>query len=241
VYSDQEAAELYNVLNPWGASDDFYRDLAMRARSVLDVGCGTGTMLHRARAAGHTGRLAGVDPDVAALDIARRDSSIEWVQGRAADIVWAGEFELAVMMSHAFQFLVTDSEIRESLSAIARALVPGGGFVFETRNPADRAWEQWAAMDPFHVTDPAGRVVRLSYDVLEVDRDVVTFEEITSDEHGKRLRADRASLRFLGLDDVTNYLHEAGFVVRKSYGDWDGRAFRSDCAELIIDAELVTR
>ncbi len=43
--------------------------LAMDAPSVLDVGCGTGTMLHRARAAGHPGRLVGIDPDRAALQV----------------------------------------------------------------------------------------------------------------------------------------------------------------------------
>jgi SAM-dependent methyltransferase len=57
---------------PWGPSDDFYLSFVMDAPSVLDVGCGTGRLLHRAREAGHTGRLCGVDPDVAALERARR-------------------------------------------------------------------------------------------------------------------------------------------------------------------------
>jgi SAM-dependent methyltransferase len=46
MYSDAEAAALYEVLNPWGPSDDFYLSLAVASPSVLDVGCGTGTMLH---------------------------------------------------------------------------------------------------------------------------------------------------------------------------------------------------
>jgi ubiquinone/menaquinone biosynthesis C-methylase UbiE len=41
--SDEEAASLYDVLNPWGPSDDFYLALVMDAKSVLDVGCGTGS------------------------------------------------------------------------------------------------------------------------------------------------------------------------------------------------------
>ncbi len=40
-------AAWYDVLNPWGPSDDFYLDLAMSAQRVLDVGRGTGTLLHR--------------------------------------------------------------------------------------------------------------------------------------------------------------------------------------------------
>lgn len=81
VYSDANAAALYNVLNPWGPSDDFYLGLVMAARSVIDVGCGTGTLLHRAREAGHPGRLCGLDPDRTMLDRARRRSDVEWVAG----------------------------------------------------------------------------------------------------------------------------------------------------------------
>jgi SAM-dependent methyltransferase len=61
----------YDVLNPWGPSDDFYLELVMAAGGVLDVGCGTGTLLHRARDAGHPGRLCGLDPDPTILDQAR--------------------------------------------------------------------------------------------------------------------------------------------------------------------------
>jgi len=73
-YSDEDAAALYDLLNPWGASDDFYLALAMEADSVLDVGCGTGTLLRRARDERHAGRLCGVDPDRAMLAIAQRRS-----------------------------------------------------------------------------------------------------------------------------------------------------------------------
>lgn len=81
-YSDAQAAELYNVLNPWGPSDDFYLSLAMAAPSVLDVGCGTGGMLHRARALGHPGRLLGVDPDGAALAVARGGTTSSGSKGQ---------------------------------------------------------------------------------------------------------------------------------------------------------------
>jgi len=62
-YSDEHAAALYELLNPRAASDDFYFALVMEAGSVLDVGCGTGALLRRARDAGHAGRLCGVDPN----------------------------------------------------------------------------------------------------------------------------------------------------------------------------------
>lgn len=72
MYSDAQAAELYDVINPWAVDTDHYAALAMAAPSVLDVGCGTGTLLKGVRAAGHQGHLVGVDPDGYALAIARR-------------------------------------------------------------------------------------------------------------------------------------------------------------------------
>src|SRR5262245_3336511 len=138
-YSDAEAAALYDVLNPWSADSDFYLPLVMAADSVLDVGCGTGTLLHRARQEGHNGRLCGVDPEQAMVARALGRDDIEWVDGTAAGMTWAGEFELAVMTGHAFQMLVSDDEVRASLAAIRRALAPRGCFAFETRNPRLRA------------------------------------------------------------------------------------------------------
>lgn len=81
AYTDEDVAALYDVVNQWGVSDEFYLSLVMSARTVLDVGCGTGTMLGRARESGHQGRLTGIDPDVHALTIARRKAGIEWSRG----------------------------------------------------------------------------------------------------------------------------------------------------------------
>ncbi len=236
MYSDAEAAGLYNVLNPWGPSDEFYLALAMASASVLDVGCGTGTMLHRARSAGHTGRLVGIDPDRAALDVARRRSDIEWTLSTAAALTYDREFDLAVMMGHAFQCLVSDDDLRASLAAIRRALTDGGRFVFETRNPRVRAWEAWNPSNPIDIVDPAGRALRISYEVLSVDADVVTFTETTSDRDGTVLRVDRGRLRFLGVDAVARELTDAGFVVDAQHGGWCGEAIEPASREIVTVA-----
>lgn len=60
VFSD--AAALYDLLNPWdpdhSPSDRCYEELVMAADSVVDIGCGTGAMLHLTRERGHPGRPA---------------------------------------------------------------------------------------------------------------------------------------------------------------------------------------
>jgi SAM-dependent methyltransferase len=220
MYSDDEAAALYDVLNPWGPSDDFYLALVMDAESALDVGCGTGALLHRARQTGHRGRLCGVDPDRASLGVARRRKDIEWVVGTAASMAWDSEFELAIMTGHAFQVLIGDDELRASLAAIRRALVGRGRFAFETRNTLARAWESWNPENSMDVVDPSGRPVCISHEVESVVGDVVTLTETTSDPDGAPLRVDRASLRFHDVDTLAGSLAEAGFEIEAQYGGW---------------------
>ena len=239
--SDDDAAALYEVLNPWGPSDDFYLALVMEAASVLDVGCGTGAMLHRARRAGHAGRLSGIDPDRASLGRARRRTDVEWVAGTAASMTWDGEFDLAIMAGHAFQFLVGDDERGASLAAIHRALADGGRFAFETRNPLARAWERWNPGNAMIVIDPAGRAVRVSHQVESVVGDVVTFTETTSDPDGVPLRVDRASLRFLDVEALAGFLADAGFEIEAQYGGWSREPFRPGSAEIITIARARRR
>ena len=102
MFSDPDLAAWYDVFCGWDRRDDFgfYLPLVMSARSGLDVGCGTGVLLRRAREAGHTGRLCGLDPAAAMLDIARRRPDIEWVLGDLTSTGWEGEFELVVMTGH---------------------------------------------------------------------------------------------------------------------------------------------
>jgi len=93
-------------------------------------------LLHRAREAGHAGRLCGLDPDAGMLSRARRWTDIEWVLADAASAKWDREFDLAVMSSHAFQFLVTDDDLRASLAAVRAALVDGGCLRSRRGNPS---------------------------------------------------------------------------------------------------------
>ncbi|MFE2499373.1 class I SAM-dependent DNA methyltransferase [Streptomyces scopuliridis] len=243
AFSDERLARLYDVLNPWGRSGDdaFYLDLVMSARSVLDVGCGTGSLLHRAREAGHTGLLCGLDPAEAMLDRARVRPDIEWISG---DLASAGalvaapvtasampsatpsvgrdrRFDLVVMTGHAFQVLVEDDELRASLAAVRSVLADDGRFVFETRNPPARAWESWTPDHAVEVTTADGAVVRVAHQVeTPVDGDVVSFTTTFTSPDWERAEVSRSSLRFLDRDALSSFLSGAGLVAERQYGDW---------------------
>lgn len=221
-FADPSLAALYDALHPWGPGDDFCLGRVMGAGSVLDVGCGTGRLLRQARAYGHRGRLTGLDPAAAMLVRARwSEPRVEWVLGDLRTQVWDAEFDLAVMTGHSFQLLLSDEELRACLRAVRRVLGTRGRFLFETRNPAARAWETWTPERVHRVYDELGEVVRVWHEVDHpVARDRVTFTETFESGQWDAPRASRTTLRFLDAHAIGTALAEAGLTVVEQYGDW---------------------
>ncbi|MBX6342841.1 MAG: methyltransferase domain-containing protein [Thermomicrobiaceae bacterium] len=243
-FADDRLAALYDRLYPPEGREDyaFYLRLVLSARAVLDVGCGTGALLHMARQAGHTGRLCGLDPAQAMLSQARRRADIEWVHGDLSTARWDRAFDLVVMTGHAFQELVTDEAIRGTLAAIRAALAEGGRFAFETRNPLARAWEQWPARYSGEVTDATGAIVRCEYRVeTPVEGDVVhTVSTYTSPAWDAPI-VSRAALRFVDAATLSSFLSEAGLAIEQQFGDWDRQPLTDASPEIITIATIARK
>lgn len=239
-FADAGLAAWYDVVcGPWEQRDDllFYLPLVMSARAVLDVGCGTGMLLHRARQAGHTGRLCGLDPGPGMLAQARRRSDIEWVPGDIASAAWEREFDLVVMTGHAFQVFVTDDELRASLAAIRSALTDDGRFAFETRNPAARAWERWTPDNAVEVSDACGAVVRVEGDVeTPVEGDIVRFTTTYTGLTPDGPQVSHSTLRFLDAETLSSFLDGAGLAIEEQYGDWTRQPLTAASPEIITIA-----
>ena len=228
-----EDARLYDVQNAWSPSDDFYLALVNKATDVLDVGCGTGTLLKRARRDGHRGRLVGIDPGIGMLTVAREDLSVEWVEGVLTPGAYAEEFDLVTMTGHAFQELRTDSELRDVLQGMRDAIRPGGRVAFETRNPGAREWESWHGAS-FEVPYQ-GATLTVSYEVHGVAGDLVTFTETTDGGRWHR-QAEKGTLRFLSRLDLDRFLAGAGLEVETHYGDWQQGPLTDTSPEIVTVA-----
>lgn len=237
LFADASLAELYDALCEGREDFNFYLPLVMSAKAVLDIGCGTGALLHRAREAGHAGRLYGLDPAGAMLDLARKRSDIEWVHGDLASGNWEREFDLVVMTGHAFQVFLEDDELRAALATIRAALTDNGRFVFETRNPLVREWQQWTPDDVIEVTDSAGAVVRYWREVeLPVDGEFVSFTQTYASPGWDRPRLSRSTLRFLGADSLASFLYDADLAIDEQFGDWDRQPPTDTSPEIITIA-----
>jgi ubiquinone/menaquinone biosynthesis C-methylase UbiE len=238
-YTDAHLAQLYDLINTWDVSDDFYLDLVMSASSVLDLGCGTGTILKRARAAGHTGHLRGLDPADAMLDVARERTDIEWVLGEMTTVDWTDEFDLALMSAHAFQELITDDDIRATLAGVRRALKPGGRFAFETRNPVGRPWERWNSSSGFEITSPDGVPIRIEHAVHSADDQIVVqLSETYTSALWAEPQVSTGAMRFITAERLTTLMNDAGLAIEHQFGDWDRSPLIDTSPEIITIAVI---
>jgi SAM-dependent methyltransferase len=239
LFSDAALAALYDPMCPRErrADFDFYLPMMMSATAVLDVGCGTGALLHEARASGHMGRLCGLDPAPGMLAQARKRPDIQWVLGDLASVTWHSAFDLVVMSGHAFQVLVEDHDISASLAAIRSALTDTGRFAFETRNPLAREWERWTTKTPIELTDAEGVKVQTACQVVApFDGRVIRFTYTFASPAWEQPRVSHSTLRFLDVASLSAFLADAGLVIEEQYGDWDRTPVRERGPEIITIA-----
>ena len=236
LYSDPVLAALYGVFGAGRRDFGFYLPIVMSAKSVLDVGCGTGALLHAALEAGHSGRLCGLDPADGMLQRARKRSDVEWILGDLSGVTWDRQFDLVLMTGHAFQVFIEDNELRVALAAICSALTPWGRLAFETRNPLVRGWETWTPDNAVEIVDEAGAVVRMSHEVNAVEGEVVSFTTTYTSPDWDRPQLSRSTLRFLDQKSLSVFLSDAAFLVEVQYGDWDRTPLTETSPEIITIA-----
>ena len=204
---------LYDDLDPDRWDREAYLAIVdeVGARTVVDIGCGTGTLALMLARRGIS--AVGVDPATASLDVARGKpgaADVTWVEGDATALAGPGlRFDLALMIGNVAQVFVDDDDWRATLGAVQAVVRPGGWFAFETRRPEARAWEGWELSETVDLPD--GRTVVLSRTVTEVSLPLVTFES-TTDIDGELLLS-RSTLRFRERAEIEADLEAHGFHV----------------------------
>jgi SAM-dependent methyltransferase len=229
-FEEPRLAEIYDALDPDRSDLDAYLAMAREfgAASVLDVGCGTGTLA--CLLAGRGLEVIGVDPAAASLDVARRKPGadrVRWLRTGAAALPPL-QVDLATMTGNVAQVFVSDTDWTAALQSVRGALRPGGRLVFESRNPARRAWLEWTRDQTYRREMlPDGDTVGTWVDLTGVGGDLVSFRTtfvFCSD--GAVLTSD-STLRFRSRDELTGSLTTAGLVVEgvRDAPDRPGREF----------------
>src|SRR5690242_14609812 len=98
-YQNVQIAKIYDLINQQAQDTEFYLSLAEpRPSSVLDLGCGTGTLCCELAARGH--QVTGVDPATAMLTVAKSKphaERVEWVESSAQSYRSGRRFDLITM------------------------------------------------------------------------------------------------------------------------------------------------
>ncbi|MEU2562011.1 class I SAM-dependent methyltransferase [Streptomyces longispororuber] len=229
-YGHPRLAALYDRLDPDRSDLDLYLGCAREfgARRVLDVGCGTGVFALLLADRGV--EVVGVDPARASLDVARAKPGgerVRWIHGDATDLPPL-RADLATMTANVAQHLTDAAAWSGTLRGVRAALRPGGRLVFETRDPAWRAWEGWNRERTHGVTEiPGVGAVESWVELVEVSLPLVTFRwTYVFAADGQVLTSD-STLRFRERDEVAGDLAAHGYTVEdvRDAPDRPGREF----------------
>ncbi|MDQ3709067.1 MAG: class I SAM-dependent methyltransferase, partial [Actinomycetota bacterium] len=221
---------IYDALDPDRSDLDVYDAIAaeLGARRVLDVGCGTGTFALLLADRGI--EVIGVDPAGGSLDVAQAKPGARRVRGihGAATALPAMQVALATMTANVAQAIVDPSDWEATLRGVRDALRPGGHLVFETRDPARRAWEEWKRAASYSTTEIEGvGTVERWVEVTDLSLPLVSFRStVVFAVDGEVLTSD-STLRFRERDEVEAALVAHGYAVDDVRGapDRPGREF----------------
>ena len=215
IFANSRLANIYDNFD--GDRRDLDHYVAMvdefGARSVLDVGCGTGVFACALAVKGID--VIGVDPAAASLDVARRKPGadrVRWILGDATTVGALG-VDLVTMTGNVAQVFVHDDDWLANLADIRAALRPTGRLVFEVRDPARRDWENWTAESSFTRADVAGvGRVETWVELTDVSLPLVSFRHTYRFEAGAILTSD-STLRFRERDEIVASLVRSRFSV----------------------------
>jgi ubiquinone/menaquinone biosynthesis C-methylase UbiE len=187
-----------------------------KAKSVLDVGCGTGCLACCLAEEGV--EVTGLEPAQASLDFARRKQSanrVSWILGDTTALPVV-KVDMAVMTGNVAQVFVTDQAWETNLAAIRRSLLPNGHLVFEVRDPAKKAWLEWNREKTYQrLNVPTIGSVEGWCEVTDVSKDLVSFRWTYVFESDGKAITSESTLRFRERAAIEFSLQKSGYAVKE--------------------------
>ncbi len=210
---------------------DFYGKLVGPAtRSLLELGCGTGTIgVALAQRMPDGARFAGVDESAGMLAVAaRRASAHQWVQGDLRHPPVEGPFDLVLCCFNTLQLLPTDDDLLLALQSARALLADDGRYAFDVYLP-NAAYLQVPQRDRLAraVRDADGRRLELREDTTYDDHTrllSIDWRLVAPDDGPEPIARMSYALRQYPADVLLDAVAAAGLDVVEAYGDLDRSA-----------------
>ena len=222
IFEHPRLTAIYDALIDPDRSDlDVYVALAdeLSVRGVLDVGCGTGTFALMLADRGL--EVTGVDPADGSLRVARAKGGadrVRWIHGDTTALPPL-QVDLATMTGNVAQAIVDQADWDRTLQGVRAALRPGGYLVFETRDPADKAWQQWNRTQTHRVTELDGvGAVESWLELTHVSEPFVSLRHTWIFAGDGAVLTSDSTLRFRDREEVQEALETHGYLVEEIRG-----------------------
>lgn len=219
LFADPRLAALYDVFDGPRTDLDAYVAIVdeLGVRSMLDLGCGTGSFACRLAARGVA--VVGVDPAAASLELARRKpgaDQVHWIHGDITAVQSDIDVDLATMTGNVAQAFTTDDDWATTLDGLAARVRPGGWLVLETRAPSARAWEHWTREQTLRtiLVPDVGEVTTWT-DLIDATQPYVSFRHTFHFAADNTEITSESTLRFRDTAELTATLSDAGFELRE--------------------------
>ncbi|MBD8027699.1 class I SAM-dependent methyltransferase [Ureibacillus sp. 179-F W5.1 NHS] len=217
---------VYDQINRWGKDDEFFLALLKKinAKKLADLGCGTGRLTtHFAKAGYH---ITAIDPNEEAIEYAKRKENsdkVTWIVGDSTNLE-TNAYDVVIMTANVAQVFLTEESWQNVISDVHRALKSGGHFIFDTRNPLAKAWEEWEKDEtPDVATDQvSGELLEIWTEYEGFIDDVFTFyETVKIARTGEIVVHEKMQLKFRTQENIHESLQQVGFSRIQAYGDWE--------------------
>ncbi len=211
------SASFYDALygfKDYGAAVDYLGQMldsqAPGARTLLDVGCGTGRHLELLR-----GRylVQGLDLNPALLDVARqRCPGVAFHEADMADFSLDSRFDVVTCLFSSIGYVRTEARLRSAVACMRRHLNPGGVLVIEPWFTPDAYWT--GTITANHVDEPELKIAWMYTSEREDDVSVLDIHYMVGRPAGIETFGERHEVGLFTEKQQLEALRDAGLEAR---------------------------
>jgi SAM-dependent methyltransferase len=214
-------AKYYNLLyadKDYKRETDYVHSLIRRfavseARTLLDVGCGTGTHASFLSQLGY--EVTGIDLSQEMVNgaVAQNIPNADFRVGNATDFRLEKQFETITSLFHVLSYQTSNESVQKMMGNVARHLSENGLFIFDFWY-APAVLTERPSVKIKRLEDDDVKVTRIAEPVLKVNENVVEvcFELLIENKHNRQATVVKEvhPMRYFSLPEVELLLANAG-------------------------------